>query len=861
MQSLQIQTRWTSSVSPTDVLPEYPRPQLVRSQWQNLNGLWSYAITEQSVVVPSSYDGSILVPFPIESALSGVQRPLLPSQLLWYRRSFEVAPAKKGERTLLHFGAVDWRTTVYVNGREIGNHDGGYQEFTFDITEALKDGPNELLVKVFDPTDHGANPHGKQVLTPAGMMYTATSGIWQTVWLESVPSTYIDGVVLTPDVDRSVLHLEVHLTGDRTAYSVEAITRAGTLVVSRQKVSGDTALPIPSAHLWSPDDPYLYGLQIRLLKDGKPVDEVKSYFGMRKIEIKTDSAGIERIFLNNVYTYNLGILDQGFWPDGLYTAPTDDALKFDIQAIKAMGFNTIRKHIKVESARWYYHCDQLGILVWQDLVNPGTGSIDPANVSSQGRVEFEKESQGILTQLHNYPSITTWVVFNEGWGAFDQARLTKWVKDADPSRLVNGHTGGYFGKMEGDSEGRWTNSDLTDVHSYPPPEAPPHLPGKGEVLGEFGGIGVFIQDHIWDDLAAGGWGYLKVSPPELEQSYGEMVDELKVLETNGLSGSIYTQVTDVEGEQNGLLTYDRAVVKIPLDRLRHINARLHPTTTNYAAATAGLVLESADLTPEGERYARALADYKAGNRAAPFLRRLTLMAIRQKDQATATLVGNELIDQIGDPFTTANVKLIREITRTYTDKGFDILRANMRRIDSVAGEDAAERTIRSIIERESIDPLLSTPNAKPDWGSLEQTLTKRFGYLGQEAVAGKAMTFFFGAKQWREFGHYYAIYLDTAASRSEYNINTISWAVFEHISDPAVLRVAIRAQKYSMDTFSQGDPRDMDTYANLLYKAGRVLEAIEWQERANVLNAGRGPEIADNLAKMKAGTPTWPAER
>ena len=297
-----------------------------------------------------------------------------PDQVLWYRRTITLNPGKEGNRTLLHFGAVDYQATVYMNGGEVAAHTGGYQSFTLDITDKLKPGDNELVVKVYDPTDDGPNPHGKQTLHPEGIMYTPTSGIWQTVWLETVPPTYIESLILTPDVDQSQLHLQLNLKGKEEGYTVEAMVKSGSTIIARQAVNGTSALPISHPRLWSPDDPFLYDLQVRILKDGKVVDEVTSYFGLRKIEVKKDAAGIERIFLNNQYTYNLGVLDQGFWPDGIYTAPSDAALQFDIEAIKAMGFNTIRKHVKVEPDRWYYYCDKLGMLVWQDMVPPANSN-------------------------------------------------------------------------------------------------------------------------------------------------------------------------------------------------------------------------------------------------------------------------------------------------------------------------------------------------------------------------------------------------------------------------------------------------------------------------------------------------------
>src|SRR5450432_3913109 len=411
---LQLPTRWSKLVTPDNALVEYPRPQMVRTNWTNLNGLWDYAITVKDAATPTHFDGKILVPYPIESALSGVKRALLPSQNLWYKRNIEIKSAKNGERTLLHFGAVDWKATVFVNGKEVGVHQGGYTAFSFDITDQLKTANNEIVVKVFDPTDEGIGPHGKQVLNPQNIYYTATSGIWQTVWLEAVPADYISDIKLTPDIDKNILNIVVDAPA---GFQIEVNGSKGE---PGKKIN----LSVPNAHLWSPADPYLYDLDIKLKKGDKTIDEVKSYFGMRKISVSKEDKGIDRIFLNNKPYYNLGVLDQGFWPDGLYTAPTDEALAFDIKAIKAMGFNTIRKHIKVEPARWYFHADKIGMLVWQDMVNPNQG------LPEGSKPEFEKESAEILDQLHNNPSIVTWVLFNEKWGQYDQERLTRWLKTA-----------------------------------------------------------------------------------------------------------------------------------------------------------------------------------------------------------------------------------------------------------------------------------------------------------------------------------------------------------------------------------------------------------------------------------------------
>lgn len=569
MQPVPIQTRWAKQVNPDNVLPEYPRPAMVREQWVNLNGLWQYAITDKTAPRPTSYDGTILVPFPIESALSGVKKPVLPSQRLWYRREFDRPVTKEGERVLLHFGAVDWQTKVYVNGKEAGQHTGGYQHFSFDITPLLTDGKNELVVDVYDPTDQGPNPHGKQVLAPQGIRYTATTGIWQTVWMETVPAVSVTQLVIKPEVDGGYLSLTVHTSGN-TRYTIEASASTDGKLAGSVKGSANQPLklPMPNAHLWSPEDPFLYDLTVKLVQKGSVKDQVSSYFGMRKIEIKKDDKGQERIFLNDRYTYNLGVLDQGFWPDGIYTAPTDEALRFDIAAIKGMGFNTIRKHIKIEPARWYYHADKLGMLVWQDMVT--CASLEP-----DAKAAFETENEANINQLYNHPSIICWVLFNEGWYTYDQARLTQWLQQRDPTRLINGHTGENYGK-DGPQElsGKWAHSDLTDIHDYPGPGIAPALPGKARVLGEWGGVGVPVKEHQWN--AAAGWGYVKITPSEMTAKYSSMVKRLKMYETDGQSGSIYTEPFDVEIEENGLITYDREVIKVPLETLREIHAPFVP---------------------------------------------------------------------------------------------------------------------------------------------------------------------------------------------------------------------------------------------------------------------------------------------
>jgi len=873
----RLRTRWTASVTAQNALPEYPRPQLVRPGWQNLNGAWRYAITPKDASPPTRYQGTILVPYPLESLLSGVQKPLAPDQSLWYRRTF--SPAHTADRrTLLHFGAVDYETTVYVNGKEVGGHTGGYQRFTIDITPAIRPGVNELVVKVNDPTDDGPDPHGKQTLHPEGILYTPSSGIWQTVWIESVPETSIETLTMTPDLDRSDLDVRVGLRGPSDGYTVEAIARTGPTIVARQVINGPTALHIDHPHRWSPDDPFLYDLELRALRNGKVVDDVRSYFGMRKIEVRKDSTGTDRIFLNGRYTYNLGVLDQGFWPDGLYTAPTDAALAFDIRAIKAMGFNTIRKHIKIEPDRWYYYCDRLGLLVWQDMV-------PPANATPDARGEFEREVAANLAQLHNHPSITTWVLFNEGWGAYDEERLARWVKQVDPSRLLDPQSGTFqdepmrewvrhlagaklwqyvYGDPSADqqaledrSASNWTGGDIADFHHYPDPVAPPVVPGLAGVAGEHGGVGVFVDGHTWTDLT--GWGYIQVTPAQLIETYGRLRDQLVVLQGQGVSGSIYTQPYDVETEQNGLMTYDRAIIKMPVARVAQMNRALVPTAKNYAVATAGFSAQDVDVTPQVRRYAELVAEYTKGRRDLPFLRHLTLLAVRQKDQVRATDFGNAYIDRSPRPYTRDMWAFIQAVTRTSRDRGFELFRAHANTADSVLGPNVAEVKVRDVIGREEIDPVLADTTRAPDWSALETAVSKKYGPLGAEKVDGAAMFRSLVHEDWASFGTYYARYYRTAAERSEYPINPVSYAVLRHLSDPEVLAVAISAEHANIGRTSTvaADPTELDTYAGLLYKAGQRSAAVEWEEKAAQVANGLDREITDDLAAMKAGRPTW----
>jgi len=539
-----LKTRWAKDVFPGNALPEYPRMQMVRQDWLNLNGLWDLRLADGT-------SAKILVPYPVESALSGVMKH---SDRLTYRRTFEVPKAWGRKRVLLHFGAVDWEAKVSVNGKELGTHRGGYDGFSFDITDALTpSGAQELTVEVFDPTDAGEQPHGKQVLKPGGIMYTPCSGIWQTVWLEPVPEARIESLQITPDLDGGTVRVKVnarfHGPIEEAIRVVAVAWEAGKEVARvRGKPGEELTLPISNPHLWSPDDPFLYDLRIEMGQDA-----LTSYFGMRKIAIAKDEAGINRLMLNGKFVFQVGPLDQGFWPDGIYTAPTDEALKFDVEITRKLGMNCTRKHVKVEPDRWYYWCDKLGLLVWQDMPAGGNGN-------AEARRQFEIELERLIEGRWTHPSIIMWVVFNEGWGQYDTERLTAWVKRMDPSRLVNNASG-------------WTDQkcgDVIDMHNYPGPGSPKPEATRAAVLGEFGGLGLGVDGHTWTKQT---WGYKGMSGQEdLARSYVKLLTKAWALKDNpGLCAVIYTQITDVETECNGLLTYDREIVKVDLERAAAAN--------------------------------------------------------------------------------------------------------------------------------------------------------------------------------------------------------------------------------------------------------------------------------------------------
>jgi hypothetical protein len=548
-------TSWGRRVTPENAHREYPRPQLTRKEWMNLNGLWQYAEATQDEKPPAGRElaGRILVPFPVESALSGVMKS---AQRLWYRRTFEMPGEWMGKRVSLNFGAVDWEASVYVNGTRVGSHKGGYDPFVFDITDQLRQGKQqELIVGVYDPSDGGDQPRGKQVRSPEGIWYTSTTGIWQTVWLEPLPSTHISDVHITPEPGNGSVTVTVGSAGAEPGDVIRVTAAsAGTASGSGSGNPGEpVTIALPGARLWSPSDPFLYDLRVSIERAGRTLDEAGSYFGMRSITTGKDGKGITRILLNGKFIMQVGPLDQGFWPDGLYTPPSDEAMKSDIEAMKKLGFNMVRKHVKVEPERWYYWADRLGLLVWQDMPSGN-------NTSAEGKTQFEAELGRLVPTHWNHPSIIMWVVFNEGWGEFDAERLTALVKKSDPGRLVN-NASGWDDKGAG---------DVHDIHSYPKPKSPNAEPGRAIVLGEFGGLGLAIPGHTWKKEH---WGYQGMgNRVELTTKYESFMRNVYVLKDDpGLSAAVYTQLTDVEVECNGLLTYDRAVVKPESGRIAAVN--------------------------------------------------------------------------------------------------------------------------------------------------------------------------------------------------------------------------------------------------------------------------------------------------
>jgi hypothetical protein len=583
-----LMTRWSSKVDARMPHPEYPRPQMVRNDWLNLNGMWEFQPGSSPDELPpfgKTLAGAILVPYPVESALSGVMQL---HDRLWYRRMLKIPAGWRGRQILLHFGAVDWEAEVFVNGKSAGVHRGGYDPFSYDITSMLSHEDDELIIRVFDPTQKGGQPRGKQNTEPRGITYTPTTGIWQTVWLEPVNAASIEDLNMIPDIDRGHLKLKVTSSKARSDSMVDVAIKAGSAVVVKMSVpvNADALIPIPSSRLWSPDTPFLYTMQLSLRQGGSTVDSVSTYFGMRKLTVG-DADGHKKLLLNNQFVFQIGPLDQGFWPDGIYTAPTDEALKDDILQMKAMGFNMVRKHIKVEPARWYYWADTLGLMVWQDMPScnsyPGRAFVPPP----EDKAAFERELIRMVETHRNVPSIVLWTVFNEAQGQFDTGRMVDIVRGLDPSRPINEASGGQITGA----------GDINDIHSYPEPAV--RLPNGRQALvcGEFGGIGYLIPDHSWQRV---GHGYVEcANATDLLYLYAEFLANVKRLrDEKSLSAVVYTELTDVMTEVNGMLTYDR-VLKLPAEQIRQINS------FNFKAPTYRILVPTSETSPQTWRYTTA----------------------------------------------------------------------------------------------------------------------------------------------------------------------------------------------------------------------------------------------------------------
>lgn len=560
----KIKTKWAEQINPKNVLPEYPRPQLERTDWVNLNGEWEYAIKPRGGAEPAAFDGNILVPFAVESSLSGVQKEVGENNELWYKRTFTVPANWKNKDVVLNFGAVDWKTDVFVNDILIGSHQGGFTPFSFNITPYLTGKNNQkLVVRVWDPSDKGYQPRGKQTSNPEGIWYTPVTGIWQTVWLEPVATNHITSVKSIPNIDNGTVNVTVGTSVPccNTSIVEVKLMDKGQVVASAKGLQGkELRLAVQNPTLWDTSNPYLYDMKVSLINDGKVLDDVKSYTAFRKISSKRDANGVMRMQLNNKNLFQYGPLDQGWWPDGLYTAPTDEALLYDIVKTKDWGFNMIRKHVKVEPARWYYHCDKEGILVWQDMPSGDMGNQwaphtynggTDKNRSAESVANYYQEWKEIMDMCISYPSIVVWVPFNEAWGQFDTEKVAEWTKNYDPSRLVNPASGGNHRAC----------GDILDLHNYPGPNMFLYDPQRVTVLGEYGGIGLPLENHLWWNKR--NWGYVQFkNSDEVTAEYVKYANDLKGMVDRGFSAAVYTQTTDVEGEVNGLMTYDRKEIKI-----------------------------------------------------------------------------------------------------------------------------------------------------------------------------------------------------------------------------------------------------------------------------------------------------------
>ncbi len=587
-----IKTIFYEKVDRSCPLNEYPRPQFERDMWINLNGEFDYAVTGDINVPPEKYDGKILVPFAIESALSGVERTLMPNEILWYKRAFTLDSAFDGKDVILNFDAVDWQCRVYINSKLVFEHTGGYNPFSVDITDCVHDGENELVVRVYDPTDEGWQQRGKQALKSHGFWYTGTSGIWQTVWLEAVSKSRIEKIKLLPDIDKGVVNVKSEIKAE-SGCTLTATVFDGERVIAKTEISKDCDIALPDFEAWSPENPKLYDMLLELSVDGEIKDTVKTYFGMRKFSMAKDSDGYMRLFLNNKPYFHNGLLDQGYWSDGGLTPPTDEAMIYDIKKMKELGFNMLRKHIKTEPMRWYYHCDRLGMLVWQDMVSGGKAlNTFYAGVvpTAQGvfaplarltvkddryklfnrdeklwRDTFKSELFEMIDSLYNCVSIATWVPFNEGWGQFDAFEIGNDVKKYDPSRHVD-HASGWYDQGTG---------DFRSIHKYIlPVQVPKKEAGRAFVLSEFGGYSQILDGHVWNKEKSFGYMMYKTKE-ELTNAYKKLYEKQIIPKIKkGLSALVYTQVSDVEFEVNGILTYDRAIVKIDEAVIKDINKRI-----------------------------------------------------------------------------------------------------------------------------------------------------------------------------------------------------------------------------------------------------------------------------------------------
>ena len=562
-----LMTTWGEALDPASPWAEYPRPALTRNEWMSLNGMWDYAICPKDEERPEP-QGKILVPYPVESALSGIRAKMTDSLSIWYSREFVIPKKWSDKQIIINFEASDWETTVWIDGNLAVIHRGGYDPFWCDITNYLADTKNHtLVVRVTDPTDSGRQPRGKQVMKPGGIWYTPTSGIWQSVWLEPVGKTWIGDLRVVPDIDNGKLYVTVMeerchggpggcppVDMAPSLAEITVMADGQTVAVASGLTGTAVTLPLPDARLWSPEDPFLYDLKVKLVTGGRLTDEVKSYAGMRKISLGVTEDGFTRIFLNNKFVWQNGPLDQGFWPDGLYTPPSDEAMKYDLEMLKKMGFNMLRKHVKVENRRFYYHTDRMGMLVWQDMPSGDEyiwGDKPDISKTAADSAMFMEELTRMIETKFNNPSIVMWVVYNEGWGQYNTPAVTDYVMSFDTTRLVNSASG-------------WTDrgtGHVLDIHHYPEPVVPEAEKERAIVLGEFGGLGLPVQGHTWEQK---NWGYEKMGDTTaLLQKYTEFYTSVRqMVSEKGLSASVYTQTTDVETETNGLMTYDRKVDKM-----------------------------------------------------------------------------------------------------------------------------------------------------------------------------------------------------------------------------------------------------------------------------------------------------------